>query len=78
MTGTDLDHDEFHEMRLVCTRIMDENKHIRPSTFEEEDNPRILVDPKNKKEIEHMTPENKQPIFEIDNSSFIDCTLFNG
>ena len=75
VTGTDLDHDEFHAMKLVCKRIMDENQHIHISTFEEEDNPKSPKDPKNKKEIEHMTPENKQLILEIDNSSLIDCTV---
>ena len=59
MTDTEMDHDEFHEMKLICKRIMDENEHIHISTFEEEDNSNIPKDPKNKKEIEHMTPENK-------------------
>ena len=74
MTDTELDHDdEFHEMKLVCKRIMDENQHIHLSTFEEE----IPRDPKNKKEIERMTPENKRLILEIDNSSLV-TVLFNG
>ena len=60
MTDTELDHDdEFHEMKLVCKGIMDENQHIHLSTFEEEGNPKTPRDPKNKTEIEHMTPENK-------------------
>ena len=75
MTDTELDHDEFHEMKLVCKRTMDENQHIHLSTSEEEDNPKIPRDPKNKKEIEHMTPENIQLTLEIDNSSLIDCTV---
>ena len=75
MTDAELDHDELHDMKLVCKRIMDENQHIHLSTIEEEDNPKIPRDPKNKKEIEHMTPENKQLILEIDNSSLIDCTV---
>ena len=75
LTGIDLDHDEFHALQLVCKNIMDENKHLHISTFEEEDNPKIPKDPKNKKEIEHMTPENKQLILEIDNSGLIDCTV---
>ena len=54
---------------------MDENQHIHLSTFEEEDNPKIPRDPENKREIENMTPENKQLILEIDNSRLIDCTV---
>ena len=53
---------------------MDENEHIHISTFEEEDNPVIPKDPANKKEIEHMTPENKQLILQTDNSALNDCT----
>ena len=75
LTGADLDHDEFHAMKLVCKRIMDENQHIHISTLGEEDNPKIPKDPQNKKEIEPLTPENKQLILEIDNSSLIDCTV---
>ena len=75
MTSTDLDHEEFHDMQLKCKRIRGENEHIHISTFEEEDNPDIPKDPNNKKEIEHMTPENKQLILEIDNSALIDCTV---
>ena len=75
MTDTDLDHDEYHEIKLVCQRIMYENKRIRLSTFEEEDNPKILVDPKNKKQTEHMTPANKQLILVIDKGSLIDCIV---
>ena len=41
MTDTDLDHCEFHEMKLKCKRVMDENEHIHITTFEEEDNPDI-------------------------------------
>ena len=58
MTDTDLGHDEFHEMQLKCKHIIDENEHIHISTFEEEDSPDIPRDPMNKKEVEHMTPEN--------------------
>ena len=75
MTDTDSDHDEFHDMQLKCKRIMDENEHIHISTSEEEDNPVIPKDPTNKKEIEHMTPENKQLILETDNSALIDCAV---
>ena len=75
MTDTDMDHDEFHEMKLIFKRIMDENEHIHISTFEEEGNPNIPKDPKNKKEIEYMTPENKQLVLETDNSGLIDCLV---
>ena len=75
MTDTELDHDEFHEVKLVCRRIMGENQHIHLSTFEEEDNPKIPRGPKNKKEIDHMTPENKHFILEPDTSSLIDSTV---
>ena len=75
MTFTNLHHGEFHNMQLKCRRIMAENEHIHITTFEEEDDPEIPKDPKNKKEIEHMTPENKQLILEIDNSALIDCPV---
>ena len=75
LSSTDLDHEVFHELQLGCKRIMDDNDHIHITTFEEEENHDIPKDPKNKKEIEHMTPENKQLILEIDNSALIDCTV---
>ena len=62
-------------MACSCKRIMDGNEHIHISTLEEEDNPVIPKDPMNKKEIEHMTPENKQLVPETDNSGLIDCTV---
>ena len=75
MTDTVLNHHDFPEMQLKCTHIIDETEHIHITTFEEEDNPDIPKGPKNKKEIEHMTPENKQLILETDNSALIDCTV---
>ena len=62
-------------MKLKCKRSVDENEHIHITTFEEEDSPDIPKDPKNKKEIEHMTAENKHLILETDNSALIDCTV---
>ena len=44
-------------------------------SFEEGDNPEIPQDPENKKEIEHMTPENKHIMLETDNSVLIDCAV---
>ena len=61
--------------RLSCKRIKKENEHITLTSFEEEDNPEIPEDPENKKEIEHMTPENKHIILETDNSALIACTV---
>ena len=75
MTFTDLDPDEFHDMQVKCKRVMEENEHIHISTIEEEENPELREDPRNKKKIEHMTPENKQLILEIDNSALVDCTV---
>ena len=63
LTFTDMDPDEFHDMQLKCKRIMEENEHIHITTFEEEEeNPELPKDPMDKKEIEHMTPGNKQLI----------------
>ena len=75
MTQTNITHDEFHEMKLICKRVMDENENIKTSTFEAEDNPKGLGTIQDKKETEHMTPENKHLILEIDNSQLIDCTV---
>ena len=47
--------------------------HGRPyETFLEEANPELPPDPENKKEIEHMTPENKHLILETDSAILID------
>ena len=59
MTRTPVDPDTFHAIQLSCKRIKKENEHITIDSFLEEDNPEIPEDPENKKEIEHMTPENK-------------------
>ena len=75
MTGTEVDPDTFHSIQLSCKRIKAENEHITIDSFEEEDNPEIPEDPENKKEIEHMSPENKHIILETDNSVLIDCTV---
>ena len=72
-TQTDVDPDTFHSIQLSCKRIQKENENISIMTFLEEDNPEIPEDPENKKEIEHMTPENKHIILETDNSALIDC-----
>ena len=56
-TRTEVDPDTFHSIQLSCKRIKKENGHITRTSFEEEDNPEIPEDPENKKEIEHMTPE---------------------
>ena len=79
LTGTDLDldYDEFHAMKLVCKSIMDDNEHIHISTFEEEDNTQIPKNPKNKKDREHMTPENKQLIRRLTTVAWL-TVLFNG
>ena len=44
-------------------------------TFLEEDNLELPEDLESKKEIKHMTPENKHLILETDNSALIDCTV---
>ena len=69
-TQADVDPDTFHAIQLSCKRINEANEHITIMTFEEEDNPEIPEDPENKKEIEHMTPENKHLILEIDSFCF--------
>ena len=74
-TQTDVDPDTFHSIQLSCKRVKEENEHITIMTFIEEDNPEIPADPENKKEIEHMTPENKNIILETDNSALIGCTV---
>ena len=74
-TQTDVDPDTFHSVQLSCKRIKAENEHVTIMSFEEEDNPEIPEDPEDKKEIEHMTPENKHIILETDNSVLIDCTV---
>ena len=75
MTRTEVDPDTFHLIQLSCKRIKAENEHITMDSFEEEDNPEIPEGPENKKEIEHMTPENKHIILETDNSVLIDCAV---
>ena len=74
-TQTNVDPDAFHDIRLACKRIRKENEHISIMTFLEEDNPELPPDPENKKEIEHMTPENTHLILETDNAVLIDCTV---
>ena len=74
-TQTHVDADTFHSIQLSCKRINEANEHITIMPFKEEDNPEIPEDPENKKEIEHMTPENKHIILETDNSALIDCTV---
>ena len=74
-TQTDVDPDTFHAIQLSCRRIRAENENISILMFLEEDNPELPEDPENKKEIEHMTPENKHLILETDNSALIDCTV---
>ena len=64
-TSTDVDPDTFHSIQLSCKRIKAENGHITIMSFEEEDNPEIPEDPDDKKEIEHMTPENKHIIWKL-------------
>ena len=54
---------------------MEENAHIHIATFEEGVNPELPAEPRNKKDIEHMPPKNKQLILEIDNSALIDCSV---
>ena len=75
MTRTNVDPDTFHSIQLACKRVKDENESIQISTFDDDANPEIPPDPENKKEIEHMTPENKQLILETDNAVLIDCTV---
>ena len=75
MTRTEVDPDTFQSIQLSCKRVMKENEHITIDSFQEEDNPEIPEDPENRKEIEHMTPENKHIILETDNSVLIDCTV---
>ena len=75
MTRTNVDPDAFHSIQLACKRVKDENESIQISTFDDDANPEIPHDPENKKEIEHMTPENKQLILETDNAVLIDCTV---
>ena len=75
MTRPEVDPDTFHSIQLSCKRVMKENEHITIDSFQEEDSPEIPEDPENKKEIEHMTPENKHIILETDNSVLIDCTV---
>ena len=75
MTQINVDHDTFHSIQLACKRIMAENESITFTTFLEEVNPEIPPDPENKKELEHMTPENKHLILETENSPLIDCTV---
>ena len=74
ITSTDLSPDEFHDMQLKYKLIMKKNEQIRITSFEEDENPERPQDPMNK-EIEHMTPENKQLILENDNSTLIDCAV---
>ena len=74
-TQTNVDPDTFHDIQLACKRIKKENEHISIMTFLEEDNPELPPDPESKKEIEHMTPENKHLFLETDNSVLIDCTV---
>ena len=76
MTRTEVDPDTFHSIQLSCKRVKKENENITFDSFEEEeDNPEIPEDPENKKEIEHMTRENKHIILETDDSVLIDCTV---
>ena len=75
MTRTEVDPDTFHSIQLSCKGVMKENEHITIDSFQEEDNPEIPEDPENKKEIEHMTPENKHIILKADNSVLSDCTV---
>ena len=74
-TQTDVDPDTFHSIQLSCKHVKEENEHISIMTFLEEDSPEIPEGPENKKEIEHMTPENKHSILETGNSALIDCTV---
>ena len=55
----------FTQVQLSCKRIKEDNEHITLTSFEEEDNPEIPEDPQDKKEIEHMTPENKHIIWKL-------------
>ena len=75
-THTNLDPDTFHATfnwhASASSRRMNISQFM---TFLEEANPELPPDPENKKEIEHMTPENKHPILETDNSVLIDCTV---
>ena len=75
MTRTEVDPDTFHSIQSSCKRVMKKNEHITIDSFQEEDNPEIPEDPEKKKEIEHMTPENKHIILETDSSVLIDCTV---
>ena len=72
---SDVDPDNFHSIQLSCKRVKEENENISIMTFLEGDNPELPEDPGLKKEIEHMTPENKHLILETDNSALIDCTV---
>ena len=74
-THTNLDPDTFRDIQLACKRVKQENEHISILTFLEESDPELPPDPENKKEIEHMTPENKHLILETDNAVLIDCTV---
>ena len=74
-TRTNVDPDTFHDIQVACKRIRKENEHISIMTFLEEANPKLPPDPENKKEIEHVTPENKDLILETDNAVLIDCTV---
>ena len=75
LTRTNVDPDTFHSIQLACKRVKEEKKNISIMTFLEEANPELPPDPENKKEIEHMTPENKHLILETDNAVLIDCTV---
>ena len=75
LTHTNVDPHTFHSIQLACRRVKEENQNISIMTFLEEANPELPPDPENKKEIEHMTPENKHLILETDNAVLTDCTV---
>ena len=74
---TTVDHDEFHEMQLVCKRGKDKHEDMRLENFEEDDTPELPKDPEGQKKVEKMTPENKQIILEIGSVVWL-TVLFNG
>ena len=78
-------------LHLSLKEILDNNKHVKVSNFEDVEEPELAddnpetplprpelhtnVDPEFKNSVEHLSRENKHIILETDDDDLVECTI---